>query len=327
MRSITYSQALREAIHEEMLKDKSVFVIGEDIGVHGGIFKVTDGFLKEFGKKRVRTAPISEAAIAGAAIGASLLGMRPVAEIMYVDFMTIAMDQIVNQAAKIRYMFGGKVTVPVVIRTQGGAGSGEAAQHCQSLEAWFTHVPGLKVVMPSNPYDAKGLLKSAIRDNNPVIFIEHKLLYSTKGFVPEEEYVIPLGKAEVKKSGVDVTVVATSRMVNLSMKASEKLEKEGIRVEVIDPRTLIPLDKNVIVGSIKKTGHLVIVQEAVKTSGFGAEIAAFVAEEAIEFLKAPIIRIAGFDAPIPYSQVLEEQVIPNEDRIINGIKKVLSNKS
>ncbi|MBC7189325.1 alpha-ketoacid dehydrogenase subunit beta, partial [Candidatus Aerophobetes bacterium] len=255
MREITYREAIREALREEMRRDENVFLIGEDIAEFGGSYKVTLGLVEEFGKERVRNTPISESAIIGAAVGAAILGMRPVAEIMYIDFTTLAMDQIVNQAAKIKYMTGGQVKVPLVIRTQGGGGRSAAAHHSQSLEAWFFHVPGLKVVMPSTPYDAKGLLKAAIRDDNPVIYIEHKLLYAEKGFVPEEDYIIPLGKAEVKREGSDISIVATSLMVKKALLAAEELDRERISCEVIDPRTLYPLDKDTIFSSVKKTGR------------------------------------------------------------------------
>jgi pyruvate dehydrogenase E1 component beta subunit len=323
MREITYRQALLEALREEMQRDESVFLLGEDIAEFGGSYKVTAGLLDEFGPERVRNTPISEAAIVGTALGASLVGMRPVAELMYVDFAAIAMDQIVNQAAKVRYMFGGKAKASLVIRTQGGAGRSSAAQHAQSLEAWFVHIPGLKVVQPSTPYDAKGLLKSAIRDDNPVMFLEHKLLYPVQGPVPEEEYLIPLGQADIKRAGSDVTVVATSRMVHRSLGAAEKLALEGIEVEIIDPRTLNPLDEETILTSVRKTQHLVVVYEAYERCGIGAEIAALVASQAIDSLDAPIERVAALNTPVPFSPKLENYVIPNEERIIAGIKRAL----
>lgn len=323
MREITYREAIREALREEMEKDEDVFLIGEDIAEFGGTYKVTQGLLKKFGKERVRNTPISESAIIGAAIGSSISGMRPVAEIMYIDFITIAMDQIVNQAAKIRYMTGGQVKVPLVIRTQGGGGRSSAAQHAQSLEAWFCHAPGLKVVMPSTAYDAKGLLKSAIRDDNPVIFIEHKILYNIKGPVPEKEYLIPLGKAEIKREGGDFTIVATSRMVERSLLAAAELEGQGISVEVVDPRTLVPLDKETILSSVKKTGRVLIVHEAWERSGFGAEIAAILAKEAFDYLDAPIERLGAKDTPMPFSPVLEDFVIPKVDDIIDRVRKAV----
>lgn len=324
MRELRYVEAIREALRQEMRRDPRVFLMGEDIGVYGGAFGVTDGLLDEFGPERVIETPISELAIAGAAVGAALAGMRPVIEIMFMDFITLAMEQIVNQAAKIHFMFGGNASVPIVIRTPAGAGTGAAAQHSQSLEAWFVHVPGLKVVMPSTPYDAKGLLISSIRDNNPVIFIEHKLLYRTKGPVPEEEYTIPLGVAEVKREGRDVTIIATSLMVLRALAAAEKLAREGIEAEVIDPRTLKPLDVDTIVNSVKKTGRALIVHEAPVTCGVGAEILARIVEsEAFYYLQAPIKRLAGRDVPIPYNRELERSVIPQEEDIVNAVRELV----
>ncbi|MEM3703096.1 MAG: alpha-ketoacid dehydrogenase subunit beta [Candidatus Bathyarchaeia archaeon] len=323
MRRITYREALREALREEMRRDSTIFLLGEDIGrCWGGAFKVTEGLAEEFGDERVRDAPISENAIIGVAIGAAITGMRPVAEIMFGDLITLAMDQIVNQAAKLRYMFSGQAKVPLVIRTPFGGGVNIAAQHSQSLEAWFMHVPGLYVALPSTPYDAKGLLKSAIRGNNPVIFCEHKLLYPVEGEVPEEEYTIPFGAADIKREGEDVTVVATLYMVHKALKAAEMLEAEGISVEVVDPRTLTPFDKKTLVNSVKKTGRLVIVSEDCKTAGVTAEIAAMTAEEAIEYLDAPIKRVAEPDTPIPFSPPLEQYVIPDERAIIKAVKEV-----
>jgi pyruvate/2-oxoglutarate/acetoin dehydrogenase E1 component len=323
MREITYRQALQEALREEMQRDESVFLLGEDIAEFGGSYKVTAGLLDEFGPERVRNTPISEAAIIGAALGAALVGMRPVAELMYVDFSAIAMDQIVNQVAKVRYMFGGKAKASLVIRTQGGAGRSSAAQHAQSLEAWFMHIPGLKLVQPSTPYDAKGLLKTAIRDDNPVMFIEHKLLYPVQGPVPEEEYLIPFGQADIKRAGNDVTVVATSRIVHRALAAAERLAAEGIDVEIIDPRTLNPLDEATILNSVRKTQRLVIAYEAYERGGVGAEIAALVANKALDSLDAPIERVASLNTPMPFSPKLENYVVPSEERIIEGIKRVL----
>jgi pyruvate/2-oxoglutarate/acetoin dehydrogenase E1 component len=322
MRKITYREALKEALREEMRRDPRVFLLGEDIAQFGGSYKVTQGLLDEFGPERVRNTPISEAAIVGAAVGAALTGMRPVAELMYVDFSGIAMDQIANQAAKNRYMFGGKALVPMVLRTQGGAGRSSAAQHAQSLEAWFIHIPGLKVVMPATPYDAKGLLKTAIRDDNPVIFIEHKLLYPETGEVPEEEYLVPLGVAEVKRAGEDVTVVAHSRMVHLALRAADRLAAEGISCEVVDPRTLDPLDTSTILRSVEKTGRLVILQEAVAQCSFASEVAALVAEEALDCLDAPIRRVTALDTPMPFSPKLERFVLPSEERLIAAVREV-----
>ena len=323
MRELTYREAIREALREEMRQNEDVFLIGEDIAEFGGTYKVTQDLLKEFGSERIRNTPISESAIIGASLGASISGMRPVAEIMYIDFVTIAMDQIVNQVAKIRYMTGGQVKVPLVIRTQGGGGRSSAAQHAQSLEAWFCHIPGLKVVMPSTPYDAKGLLKSCIKDDNPVIFIEHKILYNRKGPVPEKEYLIPLGKAEVKKRGDDFTIVATSRMVERALLASDELDKKGISVEVIDPRTLVPLDKETILSSVKKTGRVLIVHEACERAGFGSEVAAILAKEAFDFLDAPIERLGAKNTPMPFSPNLEDFVIPKVDDIVDRVRRVI----
>lgn len=324
MRNLTYSEAIREALREEMQRDDKVFLLGEDIALYGGAFGVTRGLLDEFGPKRVRNTPISEAAIAGAAVGAAVTGLRPVAEIMYIDFIGISMDQLVNQGAKLRYMFGGKAKVPMVLRATVGAGKCSAAQHSQSLESWFVHIPGLKVVMPSTPYDAKGLLKTAIRDDNPVIFLEHKMLYNEKGEVPEGDYTIPFEEADIKRQGKDVTIVATSKMVMASLNAAEKLAEEGIDVEVIDPRTLVPLDKDTIIKSVVKTGRLVIVHEACERGGFGGEIAAVISDsEAFYYLNAPIKRVAGENVPIPFSPTLEETVIPNEDKIISAVKSII----
>ena len=324
MRKITYREALREAIREEMRRDPTVFLLGEDIGRYwGGAFKVTEGLAEEFGDERVRDTPISESAIIGTAVGAAITGMRPVAEIMFGDLTTLAMDQIANQAAKIHYMFGGQVKVPLVIRTPFGAGVNIAAHHSQSLEAWFMHVPGLYVAVPSTPYDAKGLLKTAIRGSNPVFFCEHKLLYPIEGEVPEEEYMIPFRVADIKREGSDVTIVATLYMVHKVLNAAEELEAEGISAEVIDPRTLTPLDKQTIINSVKKTGRLVVVSEDCKTAGMSAEIATVVAEEAIDYLDAPIKRVAEPDTPIPFSPPLEQHVIPDERAIIKAVKEIL----
>ena len=322
-REITFVQALNEALQEEMRRDERVFIMGEDIGLYGGAFKVTRDLIDEFGPKRVRNTPISEAAIVGTAAGAALTGTRPVAEIMYVDFTTLGMDQIVNQMAKIRYMFGGKATVPVVIRTQGGAGRGNAAQHSQSLEAWFVHVPGIYVVQPSTPYDAKGLLKSAIRDDNPILFLEHKMLYNVKGMVPEGEYVVPLGKADIKRPGADVTIVATSWMVHHALAAAETLSEQGIEAEVIDPRTLKPLDKDTIIKSVKKTLHLVIVNEGCRTGGFAAQLAGMLLEDVFDYLDAPIKIVASEDVPIPYNHVLEYETIPGEKDVVAAVTAIL----
>ncbi|MCW4055360.1 MAG: alpha-ketoacid dehydrogenase subunit beta [Candidatus Bathyarchaeota archaeon] len=324
MREVTYRDALHEALREEMLRDETVFLLGEDIGRYWhGAFKVTKGLAEDFGEERVRDTPISESAIIGVATGAAITGMRPVAEIMFGDLSALAMDQIANQAAKLRYMFGGQAKVPLVIRMPFGAGVNIAAHHSQSLEAWFMHVPGLKIAIPSTPYDAKGLLKTAIRDDNPVMFFEHKLLYPTEGPVPKEEYTIPFGVADVKRKGEDVTIVATLYMVHQALAAAEELDKQGIEAEVIDPRTLAPLDKQAVVNSVKKTGRIVIVTEDCKTAGVSAEIAAVVAEEALDYLDAPIKRVVEPDTPIPFSPPLEQFVIPNEKSIIKAVKEIV----
>jgi pyruvate/2-oxoglutarate/acetoin dehydrogenase E1 component len=325
MREITYLEAVREAMSQKMRQDEDVFILGEDIGVYGGAFGVTRGMIEEFGPERVRNTPISEQAIAGAAVGSALTGMRPIMELQFSDFITIATDQIVNQAAKIRYMYGGKGKVPMVVRTPAGSGTGAAAQHSQSLEAWMVHIPGLKVVQPSTAYDAKGLLIAAIEDDNPVIFYEHKLLYRTKSEVPEEMYSIPLGKAEIKREGTDVTVIATAIMVHKALEAANELEKEGISVEVVDPRTLVPLDVETLVSSVCKTGRCVIVHEAVKRGGIGGEIAGVIAEsEAFDYLDAPIRRLGGRPVPIPYNPNLEKAAVPQVEDIIQAVKATIN---
>ncbi|HPP14939.1 MAG TPA: alpha-ketoacid dehydrogenase subunit beta [Acetomicrobium flavidum] len=324
MRKLTMRAAINEALRQEMRRDPNVYVIGEDVGVFGGCFGVTAGLIDEFGPKRVIDTPITESAIIGNALGAAATGLRPVAEIMFMDFVGVTMDQIYNQAAKMRYMFGGKAKIPMVIRTACGAGGSAAAQHSQSLEAWFMHVPGLKVVAPSTAYDAKGLLISSIRDDNPVIFVEHKFIYDLEGEVPEDIYSIPLGKADVKRQGSDVTVIATMAMVHKALEAAEELSKEGISVEVIDPRTLQPLDGETIIESVKKTHKVVIVHEAVKFAGPGAEIAAMIAEEAFDYLDAPIKRVAAPFTPVPFSPVLEQEYIPSKEKIIAAVKEAVA---
>ena len=324
MREITYLEAIREAMTQEMRQNDDVFILGEDIGIYGGAFGVTKGMIDEFGPERIRNTPISESGIAGTAVGAALTGMRPILDIQFSDFITIALDQIVNQAAKIRYMYGGKGSVPMVVRTPGGSGTGAAAQHSQSLEAWTAHIPGLKVVQPATAYDAKGLMKTAIDDNNPVIFYEHKLLYKTTSHVPEQLYSIPLGVADVKRKGTDVTVVATSIMVHKALDAAKELDKEGIQIEVVDPRTLVPLDEETIIQSVAKTGRLIVVHEAVKRGGYGGEIASIVAEKAFHHLKAPIKRLGGVEAPIPFNKELEKLAIPQVTDIILAVKEVLN---
>jgi pyruvate dehydrogenase E1 component beta subunit len=323
MATMTFAQALNNAHKLEMQRDPNIYVAGEDVGVYGGIFGVTGGLLDQFGDKRVRDTPITESAIIGTAVGAAAAGLRPVIELMFVDFIGVALDQLYNQAAKMKYMFGGKAKLPITLRTTCGAGMGAAAQHSQCLEAWFMHIPGLKVVMPSTPYDAKGLLISAIRDDNPVVFLEHKMLYGTQGEVPEESYAIPLGKADIKREGKDITVVATSMMVGRALSAAEKLVGEGISLEVVDPRTLSPLDEETILNSVRKTHRLLIVHEEVKFAGSGAEIAAMVAEKAFDYLDAPIVRIGAPFTPVPFSPPLEQEFIPSEEKIIQAVKKLM----
>lgn len=323
-RELTYREAIREALRQEMRRDDRVILLGEDIGTYGGAFAVTDGLLQEFGPERVRDTPISEAGITGCAIGAALTGMRPVLEIQFMDFITLCMEQLVLQAAKIRYMFGGKAQVPMVLRTPAGSGTGAAAQHSESLEAWFAHVPGLKVVAPSTAADAKGLLLASIRDDNPVIFVEHKLLYKERGEVPEGSEPIPLGVAEVKQAGTDVTVIATGVMVGRALDAAQRLADDGISVEVVDPRTLRPLDGETLIASAKKTGRVVVAYEGVKTLGIGAEIAALISEsEAFFHLDAPIVRLGGQECPLPYNRRLERAAVPQVDDIVTGVRRVM----
>ncbi|MBZ4654325.1 MAG: acob [Peptococcaceae bacterium] len=322
MKQMTYAEALRDGIRLEMQRDPHVYLAGEDVGIFGGCFGQTAGLYQEFGPERIVDTPISETAIVGHAVGAAAAGLRPIVEIMFIDFMGVCMDEILNQAAKMRYMFGGKAKVPMVIRTPCGAGVSAAAQHSQSLEAFFTHIPGIKTVMPSTPADAKGLMCAAIRDDNPVIYIEHKMLLGLQGDVPEGEYVIPLGKADIKRKGSDVTIVAWSAMVHKALAAAEALAKEGISAEVLDPRTLNPLDKDSILNSVGKTERLVIVHEATRTGGFGGEIAAIVADEGFDLLNAPIKRVTAPDAPVPFSPVLERNYLPSEEKIIKAVKEL-----
>jgi pyruvate/2-oxoglutarate/acetoin dehydrogenase E1 component len=322
-REISYLEAIREAMVQEMRLDPKVFLIGEDIGVYGGAFGVSKGMLDEFGPARVRETPISEEGIAGVATGAAMMGMRPIMEIMFMDFITLAMDQLLNQAAKMRFMLGGNVSIPLVCRTPAGSGTGAAAQHSESLEAWFVHAPGIKVVAPSTPYDAKGLLITAIRDNNPVLFMEHKLLYRTKGEVPEETYAIPFGKAEIKRAGEDLTILTYSIMVPRALEAAEKLAAEGIEAEVVDLRTLKPLDTETIIQSVIKTGRVLIVHEAPVTGGFGGELSAIIAEgEAFDFLDAPVRRLAGRNIPIPYNRTLERASVPQVENIFETARSL-----
>ncbi len=323
-RELTYSQALAEAMREEMIKDDNVFLMGEDVGLYGGAYGASRGLYEEFGEWRVLDTPISEATIGGAAVGAAMCGMRPIAEIMYVDFTPLCMDQVANQGGKNRYMFGGLTKVPMVLRTEGGAGRAIAAHHSQSLESLWTHLPGVYVVMPSNPYDAKGLLKAAIQDDNPVMFIEHKMLYKDKGAVPEEDYIIPFGVADVKRAGKDVTLISYSRMVQRGMEAADELAKEGVDVEVIDLRTLKPLDMDTIVKSVKKTGRVVLATEAYKNTSFINEVMARINEEAFDWLDAPMVRVAAADVPVPRAEILEDEAIPNVGKLIAACREVMS---
>ncbi|MGM0217105.1 alpha-ketoacid dehydrogenase subunit beta [Enterococcus sp. AZ126] len=324
MRSITYLKAINEALDEALANDACVFLLGEDIGVYGGGFGATQGLQEKYGKLRVRDTPISESAIAGVAVGSAMTGMRPVIELQFSDFITVAMDQLVNQAAKIHYMYSGKANVPLVMRTAAGSGTGAGAQHSQSLENWTAHIPGLKVIQPSDAYDAKGLLHAAIKDNNPVMFYEHKLLYKTIGRVPEESYSIPIGVADIKRSGKDITIIATGIMVSKALEAAEIVEKFGVSIEVIDPRTLVPLDHKTILTSVKKTQRVIIATEAVKSSGFGAELASIIAESKLVMnLKAPIVRLGGEFVPMPAQKLLETYAIPQVESIVEAIKQII----
>ena len=318
-----YRDALRAALEEEMERDPGVFVVGEGIGERGGSYKVTEGLLAKFGPNRIIYTPLSEAGFVGLGVGAAIVGQRPVVEMLFIDFLMLAMDQVVNQAAKYRFMSGGEGRVPLVIRTQGGTGNSLAGQHSQSLEAMYYHVPGLKVVMPSTPRDAKGLLKSAIRDDDPVIFIEHKQLYMTDGDVPEEDYVIPLGEAEVKRAGDDVTLVAWSHMTLKSLQAADELAAEGISAEVVDLRTISPMDTGAVLDSVRRTGRLVIAQEAVKRGWVGSDIAATVAERAFDALRAPIVRVAGKNTVIPFNLALEKAAVPQVADIVAGVRSLV----
>ena len=324
MREFTFSEAIREALREEMRKDDKVYLLGEDVGKFGGSFQVTAGLQEEFGQERVMDSPISEAAILGTSVGAAIMGWRPVPEIMFADFLTVCFDKLYNYAPKLKYMSNGGIQVPLTIRTACGAGIRAAAQHSQSLEALCVHCPGLKVVYPGTAYDAYGLLKSSIRDDDPVIFFEHKLFYFTPGKeqIPDGEFTIPLGKAEVKREGNDVTLIAYGFMLRKALGAAEKLQAEGISVEVVDPRTLSPLDKETLIKSVKKTHRAVIVHEAPKTGGFGGEVAAILADEAFDYLDAPVIRVGAPDISIPFSPPMEDFYIPNEERIIKAVKNL-----
>ena len=323
-RQLMYRDALNEALREEMQRDNTVFLMGEGIAERGGSYKVTAGLLDEFGPKRVIDTPIAEASFTGIGVGAAIAGMRPVVEILFVDFTLLILDQIANQAAKYSFMTGGSRKVPFVLRTQGGVGSGLAAQHSQSLESLFYHIPGLKIAVPSTPYDAKGLLKAAIQADDPVIFIEHKRLYMNEGAVPDDDYVIELGKGDVKREGGDVTLIAWSNMVPKALVAAEVCAAEGIDVEVIDPRTLVPLDRELILGSFRKTEHAVIAQEAVRRGGVASDIASIIQEEAFDYMDAPIEIVAGMNTPIPFNLALEEACIPSEDDIVRAIKRTVN---
>ncbi len=323
VREITYVEALNEALREEMRRDDSVIIFGEDVAVFGGVYKVSKGLLEEFGPERVIDTPISEAAIAGTAIGAALMGLRPVAEIMYLDFITIAMDMLVTHAAKLRFMSGGQVKLPMVVRTQYSLGRAHGCQHSQFIAACFLQSPGIKVVLPGTPKDAKGLLKSAIRDDDPVLFIEAAVLYRMRGPVPEEEYLTPLGKCDVKREGDDVTIVAVARTVPEALKAADKLAEEGIKAEVVDLMTIQPMDYDTIVRSVKKTNRLVIADDSVKTCGISAEVAAYVCEYAYDYLEAPIIRVNSPPMPIPFSPTLEKKYMVNSDKIVDAVKRLV----
>lgn len=323
MSEMTYREAIRLALEEEMRRDDRVILFGEDIAEAGGVFKVTEGLFEKFGPKRVFDTPISEMAIIGSGVGAAVTGLRPVVELMFADFAAVALDQIVNQAAKFRYMSGGQASVPLVIRAAQGAGAGFAAQHSQSVEAWFLQAPGLKVAVPATPADAKGLLKTAIRDDNPVVFLEHKMLYKAKGEVPEDpEYTVPFGSAAVHRQGQDVSVIATGRMVSLALQAADALEEKGISVEVVDPRTLIPLDEARLLESVRKTGRVVIVEEAVRTAAWGAEMASLISEKAFDSLQAKVVRIAGPHTPIPFSPPLEKAYLPDPEKIETAVESI-----
>lgn len=323
-RELSYAEAIREGLAQAMQADPRVFLLGEDVGVYGGAFGVSGDLVHRFGTERVLDTPISELGIAGAAVGAAITGMKPVLELQFSDFVTLAMEQIVNQAAKIHFMFGGKATVPMVVRLPGGSGTGAAAQHSQSLEAWFAHVPGLKVVQPSTPHDAKGLLLAAIDDPNPVLIFEHKLLYKTRGPVPQDAYRVPIGKAAVRRAGTDLTIVGSSIMTIRAAAAAVRLAAEGIEAEVIDLRSLRPIDGALIAQSVRKTHRLLIVYEGVKTMGIGAEVSALIAEgDAFDFLDAPIVRLGGADVPLPYNPVLERAAVPQEDDIVAAARRLV----
>lgn len=324
MREILFREAINESLRQNLEMDERVFLMGEDVGLFGGMFQATAGLAGDFGPERVMDTPISESAIVGGGIGAAINGMRPVVEIMNTDFLFVCMDQVANQAAKMHYMFGGQVRIPLVIRTSCGGGRGAAAHHSQSLHALFMHIPGLKIAVPSTPYDAKGLLNTAVKDDNPVLFFEDKMLYNMKGPVPEEYYTVPFGRAEIKREGKDLTVVATFRMVHKVLRVADNLLREGVDMEVIDPKTLCPLDKERVIESVRKTGRLITVDEGNRSNGFGSEIAAVVSEEAIEYLRAPILRVAAPMTPVPYGPTLEKFYIPDEEDIQGAVKRIMT---
>lgn len=324
MTVITYREAVVRALDEEMARDENVIFFGEDVGKAGGVFKVTPGLWEKYGSDRVRDTPISENAIIGAGIGAAVTGLRPVVELMFADFAAVTLDQIINQAAKFRYMSGGQLKVPLTIRAAQGAGQGFGSQHSQCCETWFMHAPGLKVVVPATPADVLGLLKSAIRDDNPVVFLEHKSLYTDKGEIPDDpDYIIPLGVAKVVREGSDVTIVATQQMVKVALRAAEELQQQGISCEIIDPRTLVPLDLETILNSVKKTGRLITVEEAVRAGGWGAEVATQVTDEAIWYLEGPVVRVTMGATIIPFSGPLEAHILPDKDDVIAAVRRVL----
>ena len=323
MREISYRDAMTLALREALTEDESMFIMGEDIGLYGGTYAVTKGFLEEFGRERVRDTPISESAIIGAGTGAAMAGLHPVVEIMTINFTLLGMDQIVNHAAKMRYMSGGQYHVPMIIRTVTGGGAQLAATHSQSFEGWFASVPGLKVVVPATPYDALGLFRSVREEQDPVMFIEHILLYSTRGEVPEEPYTVPVGKADVKRAGDDFTIIAYSRMVSVALTAAEELANRGINAEVVDLRTLRPLDSETVLESVRKTGHAVVVEEAPRTGAFGAEVASLIQEQAFDHLDGPVGRVAGAEVPIPYSQSLEQAAIPSPETVVQAVESAL----
>ena len=326
-RELTFAQAIREALDEEMARDERIIVLGEDVGAWGGVFRTTEGLFQKYGPDRVIDTPLSEEGFVGLSVGAAMTGFHPVPEIMFGDFITLVMDQLVNQAAKMRYMTGGQIQVPLTVRATMGGGRSSGAQHSQSWHAWFAHVPGLKVVVPSTPYDAKGLLKTALREPNPVIFFEDKVMYAkVKGPVPEEEYCIPFGQADIKRAGKDITLIALSRMIHPTLAAAEKLAAEGIEAEVIDPRTLTPLDKPTMIESVKKTGGAVIVDEGYQHFGATAELAATIAYGAFDYLDAPVERLGAMDVPIPFTPVLENATIPDENKIIAAVHRVLEGR-